>query len=329
MARRLVFTKPGLVEIEEFEPPKVDKGMVGVRSLCSLMSTGTETIVLNRRFAVGSHWDAWVKYPFHPGYAMIGEVVETGAGVNELKVGDRVAMRAPHASFHVLNESLCYPVPAQLDLKQVAWFALAKIAFMGAKAARFALGDDVLIVGAGPIGQMATRWATAAGSETIIVVDMIDSRLEMAKRGGATCTLAKPIEECRKDIEAANHGELPNLVIDSTGNAEVFAAALRVTNTTGRLVILGDTGHPQEQHLTSDVIVKGLTIVGAHDAHETDRWTMRRIHRLFINLAVSGRFNLDGLNTHEFAPEECKAAYELATYCRGETMGIVFDWSRS
>ena len=77
------------------------------------------------------------------------------------------------------------------------------------------------------------------------------------------------------------------------------------------------------------MITKGLTIVGAHDTHETDQWTMRRIHRLFITLAMSGRFNLDGLNTHEFPPGECQKAYEIATNRRGETMGIIFDWTQS
>src|SRR4051794_27150518 len=116
-------------------------GQARIRTVCSLMSTGTENIVFNRLFEPGSHWDNWVKYPFTPGYSTIATVEAVGAGVTALKVGDTVATRSPHASAHLLDAAQCYPVPAGVDPRQAAWFALAKICFMGARAAEYQLGD--------------------------------------------------------------------------------------------------------------------------------------------------------------------------------------------
>jgi threonine dehydrogenase-like Zn-dependent dehydrogenase len=71
---------------------------------------------------------------------------------------------------------------------------------------------------------------------------------------------------------------------------------------------------------------KGLTIVAAHDTHETEDWNSAKIIDLFFGLAAKGRFNLKGLVTHRFAPKEFGPAYHLANTKRNETMGILFNW---
>ncbi|RYG48138.1 zinc-binding alcohol dehydrogenase [bacterium] len=327
MAHRLVFNEKGRVRIEAFEVPPVGPEEVRVRSHCSLMSTGTENIIFNRLFESGSHWDNWIKYPFYPGYLNVGEVVEVGSEVKHRKVGDRVAMRKPHASEHVVPEEKALPVPDGIDLKEAAWFGLGKIAFMGARVSDYRLGGSVLIVGAGPIGQMSVRWAVAAGLEHVVVVDPVESRLQLARVGGATATISKSVFDCREDVLAAFGGKLPEIVNDATGNTDVFSAALGLAAKFGRVVILGDTGTPTGQHLTADVITRGLTIVGAHDMHVDEVHNDATITRLFFDLVKRGKFSLEGLNTHSFLPEHAQQAYDIANAKRGETMGIVFDWT--
>ncbi len=280
MACRIKFTGKQLVELESFEPKDPTGDQVRVRSLYSLMSTGTENIVFNRLFEAGSHWDQWVKYPFYPGYAMVGEVEEIGPGVKNLKKGDKVALRNSHASCHVVGEGQCHRVPEGVDLKAATWFALAKIAFMGVKAARYLVGDSVLLIGAGPIGQMSTRWANALGLQSITVVDLVKSRLAFAKQGGATTVIDSPVT---LDLKVPDS----RVVIDCTGNAKVFTAALHLVKPRGTVVILGDTGTPTEQHLTSDVMMRGITIVAAHDGHEDETWNSRTILPYFFELVRS------------------------------------------
>jgi len=328
-AQRLVFTGKQQVHLESFDldAPKDDE--VLVRTHYSLMSTGTENIVFNRLFDAGTHWDNWVKYPFYPGYATVGVVEALGPKVKSLKVGDRVGFRSGHRSHALVSEENCFKIPAGLSMEQAVWFPLGKIAFHGAKAAQYQLGDKVLIIGAGPIGQMSTRWARAVGAASIVVVDPLESRLALATAGGATTVISGAIDQIREQLLEANGGELPRVVIDSTGNAGVFATAQTLTANFGQIVILGDTGKPTQQSLTSDVITRGLTITGAHDGHNTPEWNNRTIAQLFFSLAITGRFSLEGLNSHVFDPANCEEAYATANRDRASTMGIIFDWKKA
>jgi 2-desacetyl-2-hydroxyethyl bacteriochlorophyllide A dehydrogenase len=327
IAQRLVFPGKQKVLLEDFDPGTPGPGQVLVRTHLSLMSTGTENIVFNRLFDPGTHWDNWVKYPFYPGYAMVGVVEQAGDGVSALRPGQRVAYRAGHRSHDVVPAEKCYAIPDNVPFEHAVWFALGKITFHGAHVAGYALGDSVLVIGAGPIGQMSVRWARAAGVAGISVVDTAESRLPLARAGGATALITKSITDAKEALLAANAGALPRVVIDSTGNAAVFAAALGLARDFGRVVVMGDTGAPAQQKLTPDVIMRGLTIVGAHDGHNTGQWNERTITGLFFDLAASGRFPLEGLTSHVFAPRDCAEAYATANRDRASTMGLVFDWS--
>jgi 2-desacetyl-2-hydroxyethyl bacteriochlorophyllide A dehydrogenase len=298
-----------------------------IRTHLSLMSTGTENIVFNRLFDSGSHWDLWVKYPFYPGYSSVGIIEEAGEGVEHLRKGQRVAFRAAHRSHAIEDAANCIPIPDGVPFEHAVWFALAKITFHGALAARYALGDSVLIVGAGPIGQMSIRWARATGCAQIVAVDTAAHRMPLAEAGGATALIAAPIGEAREALLAAGGGKAPRVVIDSTGNAAVFAAALGLAADRGTVVLMGDTGSPTRQALTSDVIMRGLTIVGAHDGHNTAEWNGETISRLFFNLIATGRFPMAGLTSHVFAPEHAAEAYVTANRDRASTMGLIFDWT--
>jgi len=326
-AKRLVFSGKQTVALEPFALERPGAASVLVRIQLTLMSTGTENIVFNRMFDPGTHWDHWVKYPFYPGYTAVGTVEAVGEEVTTLQPGDRVACRVPHCSHAVVEAAKCFPLPASLGWESAVWFSLAKIAWHGASVARYQLGDSVLIAGAGPIGQMSIRWAVAAGCASVVVVDPVPDRMKLARLGGATATVAESMESARAAVLEAGHEQLPRVIIDSTGNAAVFAASLSLVADYGTVVILGDTGQPARQSLTSDVIRRGLTIVGAHDRHNTAEWNNATITRLFFQLAAAGRFSLDGLNTHCFLPEECGDAYHVANHEREKTMGILFKWS--
>src|SRR5450432_24992 len=174
---------------------------------------------------------------------------------------------------------------------------------------------------------MSARWANAAGCRHIVCADPVEERLTLACRGGATATIARPLADEVETLKAAMGGALPSIVIDTTGHAQVFTTALTMVRDRGRVVVLGDTGSPASQHLTPDVITRGLTVVGAHDGHVDDTWNDATIYPLFFELVGSGRFDLDGLNTHTFAPHDCQKAYAMVNERRGETMGVVFGWS--
>lgn len=325
LAQRLVFDGKQQVRLEATALPVPQAGEVRIASEYSLMSTGTENIVFNRLFDAGTGWDNWVKYPFFPGYSLVGRIDAVGPDVTAFTIGQRVTARKPHGSHHLARTDEIVAVPERLDPKLAAWFALAKITYGGCRVAEFHVGDSALVIGAGPIGQMSLRWAFASGVRDLIVVDALESRLQLARAGGATITIAAPIEQAKERIQAALGGRLPRVVIDTTGNAAVFAHATTLAADRGRIVIVGDTGSPTNQHLTGDVLGRGLSIVAAHDTH----WpgNPESIVGMCFDLALSGRFPLDGLNTHSFKPAAAAEAYHIANTKRGETMGILFDWT--
>ena len=325
-ASRIVFNGERQVSLEPRPIGSPGPGHVLIRTVHTLISTGTETIVYNRLFDAGTHWANWVKYPFYPGYAAVGTVQAIGDGTQAFKSGDWVVCRGGHSSHHVVPAAQVFPVPSGIAPTEAVWFALAKIAAMGARAAEHRLGERVLIIGAGPIGQMATRWAAASGPRTLTVIDPVAFRLQRALDGGATDVIDKPIEVAREELLCINGGELPHLVIDTTGNAKVFQQALGAARKFGRVLLLGDTGSPESQHLTPDVVTRGVRILGAHDDHEDASWNMAGITDLFFALMKAGRFNMKNLNTHTFRPTQCQEAYEQASNRRAETMGILFDW---
>ena len=326
---RLVFPARGRVELEEFDVGAVGPAQALVRTRWSLISSGTERTVLHARYDAGTHWEGYGRYPFFPGYSAVGEVVAVGDAVSDLAVGDVVAARIGHASLHVTDAIGCTRVPEGVDARDATWFAFAKIARMGARVAEYGLGARVLTIGAGMIGQMSVRWANAAGVASNVVVDPVAARLALASLGGATATSTAPVSD-RDAVLAACGGVQPDVVVDATGNAVVFSAALQLVAFGGRVVLVGNTGSPSEQRLTDDVITRCLTIVGAHDVLSmlTSPWDGdRALHEHFFHLARERQFDLGGLITDVFAPAEAEAAYRALDERPAETLGVCFDWA--
>ena len=330
MPRRIIFPARGQVALQDFELPDPGPEQIRVRTLYSLMSIGTENIILNQQYDPGTHFAKIFSFPqLKTGVQAVAEVDQTGSGVADFKAGDHIYMRMAHGSHQVLAASDCSHIPDGIDLKQACWAGLAKTAYRAAWAGRFEPGQHILVIGAGPVGQMAIRWASNSGADSVAVADLSEIRLEHAKRGGATHTFNAPIADCLDDIQAINAGAGPSIVVDVTGNAAVFQYALAAAAQFGKVILLGDTGYPSQQCLSSEVMTKGLTIQATHDSHDRDGWTQRRIDELFFEQVLSGGFDLSGLITHEFRPRDCVQAYTLANQQREQVMGILFDWSDS
>ena len=306
--------------MENYRLPPPGPGEVLVKTLYSLMSIGTETTILHQRYAPDSHVARMFSFPqLQTGVQSLGVVLATGKACTEFQPGDRVYMRLGHGSHQVAAESECSPVPDGIDPKLACWCGLAKTAFRAAWAGGFAAGTEVLIIGAGPVGQMLTRWAAALNCTGITVADLSEQRLAHARNGGATHLLPGDLAEI--------DGEGFPLVIDCTGNPTVFQYALAAAAKFGKLILLGDTGFPGRQCLSSDLMTKGLTLQATHDSHDRDGWSQRKVDALFFEKVATKRFPLEGLISHEFSPDDCTKAYELAERQRQATMGILFNWT--
>jgi threonine dehydrogenase-like Zn-dependent dehydrogenase len=95
----------------------------------------------------------------------------------------------------------------------------------------------------------------------------------------------------------------------------------------GTVLLLGDTGHPGAQHLSSAVPIKGLSIVGVHDRLPVAGWDRPGIFRYVLDLMARKRFDARDLITHRYFPDQAADAYAIANENRGQTVGIAFTWS--
>jgi 2-desacetyl-2-hydroxyethyl bacteriochlorophyllide A dehydrogenase len=306
---------------------------VVVRNRKSLISTGTESICLGRKFAPGTHWSDWLKYPFYPGYLSAAEVVEVGSQVTTLRPGDRIASRGPHRQFFILEANRTLPIPEGVSDEEACWFGLASITQNGVRKAEHVMGDTVVVIGLGLLGQLVVQYVRAMGASEVIAIDTAPQRLEMASAHGATQALQLGVEAARAQVEAITGGRLADVVYDVTGHAAVFSHALALARDSGTLLLLGDAGNPSEQRLTSDVIARGVKIVGAHDrdrpfTSDSLFWTQKQMGHLFLSYVARGQMRVSDLITHRFSPREAPLAYRTLETERASAMGVLFDWDQ-
>src|SRR3954468_21708013 len=145
----------------------------------------------------------------------------------------------PHASEIVLPIEAAFLIPKAVDPVIANWCALAGVAYVGICRAAIRTGESVAIIGAGPVGQMAIRWAAISGAGTVVVVDPAEARLALARTGGASEVVAEPVATSGPAILAATGGKRPQVIIDATGRAATMAEALPLIADFGRLVVLG------------------------------------------------------------------------------------------
>jgi 2-desacetyl-2-hydroxyethyl bacteriochlorophyllide A dehydrogenase len=330
----VVFTGREQLELRLELVPEPGPGEIVLRTRKTLISTGTECICYQRNFAPGTHWDRWVQYPFHPGYSAAGEVVAVGPGVQGFSLGQRVAARTPHAQYALAPAERCVPIPDGLTDEEATWFGLGCIVQIGVRAAAHSLGDAVVVIGLGQLGQLVVQYARLSGARQIIAVDPAEIRLKLATQVGATSTLALTAADARLAIGELTGGQLADVVYDVTGHPVVFPAALGLARRFGTVVLLGDAGSPQLQHLTGDVITRGLRIVGAHDTHppasasEQNRWTHAHMAELFFAYLVRGQMNVAALISRSFAAQSARDAYTLLITEREKVMGVILDWEQ-
>ena len=122
--------------------------------------------------------------PMTMGYSSAGVVLACGKGVQEFKPGDRVASNGPHADVVSVPRNLCAHVPNNVSLESAAFGVLGSIALQGVRLTECALGETVLVIGLGLVGQLTVSLLKAAGLR-VVGIDPDASRCELALKSGA------------------------------------------------------------------------------------------------------------------------------------------------
>jgi 2-desacetyl-2-hydroxyethyl bacteriochlorophyllide A dehydrogenase len=328
----IVFLGPRQVDLIEEEVPEPGKGEFTVRTLVTLWSIGTELICYRGESDPGTHWHGWVKYPFRPGYSYVGQVIKVGKGVTNFREGDRVY--APLSHRHFANLSLnrvgrIVKLPDDISAEEGAWSALSAITQSGVRMAEHVMGDTAAVIGLGPLGQLIVQYLRLIGLREILVIDVLQRRLDRAVDHGATAAFCGSAADAKDFILEHTDRMLADVVYDVTGNYAVFPMALKLARQHGKVVLQGDSPHPSRQHLTHDVLTRQLHIIGTHNQNLPPKygyWTFKRQAELFFRYLQRGQMQVSDLITHRFNPREAKEAYASFDRDRGDSAGVIFDW---
>lgn len=266
--------KTGKLALKDVPAPRVKPGHLLVQTRASLISAGTERMVVDfakKNLAAKAQarpdlvkkalekarkeglWNTWkavmarLDEPLPLGYSAAGTVIAVGAGLEgSYQVGDRVAMAgagiANHAELNAVPENLVAKIPDTVSDEDACYGTVGAIALHAARNLKTGLGDVVAIIGCGLVGQLAARFLTLAGAR-VVALDYADDRLELATQLGAELAL-KPNDDPATAIRgiSGNRGADAVLISAATSSSEPFEVAADIARDRAQIVMVGLTG---------------------------------------------------------------------------------------
>ncbi len=235
-----------------------------------------------------------VESPYIPGHECSGVVKEIGDEVEGLKPGDRVApepgipcrrcgtcksgrynlcrsvyfMSAPPvngamAEYMAVPYDFAFKIPDEMSFEEGALVEPFAVAVHSCNRGELRAGDDVVILGAGPIGLAIMMVAMARGAGKKIVVDVLESRLAVAKALGADETINASGEDVGAKLAELTSGRGPKIVFEAAGTTATSALAVELVGAGGVVVIVGWPGadrfpYPVERILELELDVRGV-----------------------------------------------------------------------
>ena len=326
VGKRIVFKEAGVVTVEDFPLRKPKKGEVLIETVSTLISPGTETAFL---MALPNTPN---KFPMYPGYSNAGVILATGSRSKKITVGERVVSRKPHASHVIADETDVMKIPGGLSFEEATFFGLGSISLQAVRKAGIEIGESVIVLGQGLVGNLALQLARLSGGMPLIAVDMYDYRLKISKRCGADYTFNPSRSNLIREVMDVTNGEGADVVIEATGNPKAIPTALKLAGRRGRVILLGSTRGVSEVNFYSEVHKKGVIIIGAHEnvrpRYESTRgwWTRRDDSLLVLKLLSRGLLRVKELISAKMSYEEAAKAYDRLINSKENTLGIILQW---
>ena len=294
-------------------------------------------------------WDEWsqqtIKTPMTIGHEYVGEVVDKGRGVRNIQIGDRVTGEGHIACGHCRNcrrgklhvcentigvgvnrdgafaEYLSLPAQNVVKLDHRISDDMAAIMDPFGNATHTALsfpllGEDVLITGAGLIGSMATAICRFAGARNIVVSDLSEYRLKIAKKMGATLTVnlsqGETIEQAVKDLKM--HGF--DIGLEMSGSPAAFKSMVDNMYNGSKIALLGILPNSTSADWNK-IIFKALTLKGIYGREMWETWYQME------QMLITG-IDLNPIITHRFSVNEFQKGFDVME--KGECGKVILNW---
>ncbi len=279
--------------------------------------------------------------PMSMGYASAGTVLAVGDGVQQFKVGDRVASNGPHAGVVCVAKHLCARVGGDVPSDQAAFAVLGAIALQGVRLTRTQLGETVFVIGLGLVGQLAVALLAAAGVR-VLGTDPDAGKCELARRMGAD--VAEPGMTAMRIQELSRQAGADAVLIaastPSNGPIELAAQAVRQK---GRVVLVGVVGLELDRRpfyfKEAEFVVSCSYGPGRYDADYEEgghdyplayvRWTEQRNMQAVLDLMAAGRLDVTPLISHRFDVADAQSAYQMIEEGAEPFVGVVLEYADS
>ncbi len=354
-------------------PPRPGPGDVLVHNRYSLISAGTERAkvetgqksLLGKALERPDHvrqvlqkirqdgvWAAWRKVrdrldtPSPLGYSSAGVVVECGIDVKDVKPGDRVAcagaQSAFHAEFIAVPRNLCARIPPQVSFSAASTATVGAIALQGLRQADVRLGENVVVIGLGLLGQLSVQLLKAAGCR-VYGIDLDLRKIDTAKKfgldagslwneGGALDAIGRFTDGFGADVV---------LLTAASSAGELAAFAGEACRDRGRVVVVGQVpmqlprGPFYEKELS--VYYSRSYGPGRYDAAYEEagvdypigyvRWTENRNMEAYLEQIESAKVAPEALLTHRFSVQDAPKAYELVAQPGSQfVVGVLLEY---
>jgi 2-desacetyl-2-hydroxyethyl bacteriochlorophyllide A dehydrogenase len=333
---RVVMPQEFTVDFAEYEVLLPGANQVLIATEASGISAGTELAIYT-----GIHqWlkdptNLWAKFPFVPGYSAVGRILAVGAEVRMFKVGDRVIWPGRHESHALVDigpDADIWPVAEHVPAPEAAMLSLARFPFTALVQSQRILGQAVVILGLGMIGQIATRLFAASGAHPIIGVDAFAQRRRWAEQVFGVRTI-DPSTGDGPDQLRALIGRRADVVVDATGVPAALQDALKLVDDGGQVVLVGSPrGIIQNFDSYWDLHGRSVTITGAHGSAIGAQvrphfpFTRDRALPLLAHFAAGGKLNLTQMITHHVHAENAPEMYEGLRVKRDEFLAVTMHW---
>ncbi len=316
------------MEIRDIEVPKLREKDVLVK-LEYVGVCGSDVHYLEH----GKIGDFIVNGDFILGHECAGTVVEVGSGVQNLQVGDKVALEpgitcgqcefcktgrynlCPDVEFlatppyhgSLMNyiafpENMCFKLPDNITTKEGALVEPLAVGMHSANQGDVKLGSSVVILGAGTIGLVTLLACKANGATDITVVDVIPKRLEYAMKLGATNTINAAETDVFAEIDKLTDKKGVDVVIETAGSARTISQTPYLVKNGGTIVLVGLA--PQ------DIIEFNFAKIMAKEATIKSVFRYKNIYPTAIKAISKGIIDITGIVTHEFDFDDVANAFD-------------------
>ena len=262
--------KNGDTVLEIVPAPLAKPGQVLIQTTCSLVSLGTERMLVEfgkanllqkaqqqpdkvkevinkiKTDGIGPTINAVVNklgQPIPLGYCNVGKVIDVGKNVEEFKIGDRVTSNGPHAEYVCVPKNLASKIPDHVTDEEAAFTVIGAIGLQGIRLVNPTFGETIVVVGLGLIGLITAQLLKANGCQ-VIGFDFDSAKIALAKSFGIDAVNpSEGIDQVAFVNNATNHVGADAVIITASNKSnEIISQSAKMSRKRGRIILVGVIG---------------------------------------------------------------------------------------